>query len=92
MQLFVARVVAATLVGIALPAGSSAEGFGSGPPEVVVPVRAVGCYWEWGRMYCSRYCYVEINGRQYCHSRLRHARPQALPAHVRVRQKIMTRP
>ncbi len=46
------------------------------PLELLYPVRGVGCYWERGEQYCSRYCYVEANLRQYCHPRLRHARPQ----------------
>jgi hypothetical protein len=37
----------------------------------------VGCYWERGRQYCSRYCYVEIDGRRFCHERLRDAHSQA---------------
>lgn len=67
-------------LGLLLMAGAArAE---SGSPilvggDGVTPVRGVGCYWEWGRLHCSRYCYVEVNGRQYCHARLRHGHSNA---------------
>jgi len=70
-----------------LSLSASAAPAQSGPPilpggDGVTPVRGVGCYWEWGRLYCSRYCYVEVNGRQYCHPRLRHAHSNAPVVHV----------
>lgn len=38
---------------------------------------AEGCYWNRGRRYCSRYCYIEVNGRRYCNPRESEAVPQA---------------
>ena len=38
---------------------------------------ARGCYWHRQRQYCSRYCYVEVDGRRFCQERQRHAFPQA---------------
>lgn len=58
------------------------------PVIVAVPTagEGVGCYWDRGRQYCSRYCYVEIDGRRYCRERARDAHSQApadeLPAMV----------
>ena len=70
----------AMLAVCSLPAAMGAalaNGRDARPPlELLYPVRGVGCYWERGEQYCSRYCYVEANLRQYCHPRLRHARPQ----------------
>ena len=43
---------------------------------VVAEPEAVGCYWKLGRRYCARYCYWEVNGHRYCHSRAREAYPQ----------------
>lgn len=46
----------------------------------------IGCYWERGRQFCSRYCYVEVDGRRYCTERARDAHSQApadeLPAMI----------
>src|SRR5262245_50061727 len=39
----------------------------------------VGCYWYHGQLYCSRYCYWEIDGYRYCHPRLGSAVSQAPP-------------
>lgn len=36
-----------------------------------------GCYWMRQRLYCARYCYVEVDGRRYCRERARWAYPQA---------------
>ncbi len=38
---------------------------------------ARGCYWYRGRRSCSRYCYVEVDGRRFCRERHREAYPQA---------------
>jgi hypothetical protein len=38
-----------------------------------------GCYWFGGHLYCSRYCYWEIDGYRYCHPRLGSATSQAPP-------------
>ena len=37
----------------------------------------VGCYWERGRQFCSRYCYIEVDGRRFCRHRAREAHSQA---------------
>ena len=39
----------------------------------------VGCYWYRGQLYCSRYCYWEIDGYRYCHPRVGNAISQAPP-------------
>jgi hypothetical protein len=36
-----------------------------------------GCYWMRQRLYCSRYCYIEIDGRRYCREREYLGFPQA---------------
>ena len=46
-------------------------------PEPIVTTEAGGCYWYRQRQYCSRYCYVEVNGQRYCREREREAFPQA---------------
>lgn len=43
------------------------------------PTEAIGCYWKNQRVWCSRYCYWEINGQRYCHEREREAHSQAPP-------------
>ena len=47
--------------------------------EVPVGPEGMGCYWERGRLYCSRYCYIEIDGRRFCRERSREAYSQAPP-------------
>lgn len=37
----------------------------------------IGCYWERERLYCARYCYVEVDGHRFCRSRPREAHSQA---------------
>lgn len=37
----------------------------------------VGCYWERGRYFCSRYCYIEVDGYRYCREHKSHAHSQA---------------
>lgn len=37
---------------------------------------AKGCYWHRGTRYCSSYCYLEVNGKHYCHERESQAVPQ----------------
>jgi hypothetical protein len=39
----------------------------------------VGCYWHRGQLFCSRYCYWEIDGYRYCQRRVRDAISQAPP-------------
>ena len=40
---------------------------------------AKDCYWDRGTRYCALYCYVEINGKHYCHEREFKAVPQGDP-------------
>ena len=37
----------------------------------------IGCYFERGRTYCARYCYIEADGHRFCRERPHEARPQA---------------
>ena len=46
-------------------------------PEYDTTPEARGCYWYRERRYCSRYCYVEVDGRRFCRERQREAFPQA---------------
>src|SRR5262249_46012726 len=39
----------------------------------------VGCYWYHGHLYCSRWCYWEIDGYRFCRPRLGEATSQAPP-------------
>jgi hypothetical protein len=42
-------------------------------------IYGVGCYWFQGHHYCSRYCWLEIDGYTYCHRNLAEAGSQAPP-------------
>lgn len=48
-------------------------------PDDVFVAEGRGCYWARGAMTCSRFCYLEADGRRYCQPRSAHAFPQALP-------------
>ncbi|PPD28022.1 MAG: hypothetical protein CTY20_11785 [Hyphomicrobium sp.] len=48
-------------------------------PDDVFVSEGRGCYWSRGTMTCSRFCYLEIDGRRYCTERSEQAFPQALP-------------
>lgn len=48
-------------------------------PDDVYVAEGRGCTWSRGAMTCSRYCYMEVDGRRYCHPRSGAAFPQALP-------------
>ena len=37
----------------------------------------IGCYFERGRTFCSRYCYIEVDGHRFCRERTHEARSQA---------------
>ena len=37
----------------------------------------VGCYFERGRTFCSRYCYIEVDGHRFCRHRTHEAHSQA---------------
>jgi hypothetical protein len=73
------RLAVLTLVAMALAAPAEASDEGRRVPvivDVVPEVEAIGCYWKQGRQYCARYCYYEVNGIRYCHTRAREAYPQ----------------
>lgn len=55
--------------------GSKDGGYLEGGP----PLYAKACYWHRGIRFCRLYCYVEINGKHYCHERESHAVPQGDP-------------
>lgn len=55
-------------------------------------ISAEGCYWNRGRRYCSRYCYIEVNGRRYCNQRQSEAVPQAGCEEPEVPELIYRRP
>lgn len=48
-------------------------------PDDVFVAEGRGCTWWRGELSCSRYCYLELDGRRYCHERSSRAFPQALP-------------
>jgi hypothetical protein len=48
------------------------------PAVVLSETQGVGCVWYRQRLDCSRYCYVEVNGKRYCREREREAHPQGL--------------
>ena len=45
--------------------------------EVPDAPEGIGCYFERGRTFCSRYCYIEVDGHRFCRERPREARSQA---------------
>ena len=45
--------------------------------EVSDAPEGIGCYFERGRTFCSRYCYIEVDGHRFCRERPREARSQA---------------
>jgi hypothetical protein len=47
-------------------------------PDDVYVAEGRGCYWYRGAMTCSRYCYLEVDGRRYCRERSSEAFPQHL--------------
>jgi hypothetical protein len=56
---------------------ASADPYSSG--RVAQVPQGVGCYWYRGNLYCSRYCYWEIDGYRYCRRRADEAFSQAPP-------------
>jgi hypothetical protein len=63
---------------LALPAAAGEGGSSFGGRIEQLP-EGQGCYWFGGQLYCSRYCYWEIDGYRYCHRRLGAAISQAPP-------------
>lgn len=80
-----ARVIMVCAALLTLLAGTEAEAGrrhrASPPPQPddVFVAEGRGCYWARGAMTCSRFCYLEADGRRYCQPRSAHAFPQALP-------------
>lgn len=73
------------LFALGLLCGSSVH-VSAGPPRRDPPVQTfqqggIGCYWHRGRHHCSRYCYLEVDGKRYCTSREREAVSQAPEMH-----------
>jgi hypothetical protein len=64
-----------------LPQADAYSRRGTTAPYVAAVVpdgpEGVGCYWERGRMFCSRYCYVEVDGHRFCRHRPHEAHSQA---------------
>jgi hypothetical protein len=77
-RVLLAMAVAPALVAFgALGVPAQAQHVGPAlPPGVVY---GVGCYWFRGRHYCSRYCWLEIDGYSYCQRNLAEAGSQAPP-------------
>jgi hypothetical protein len=69
------------LLAFAYPAQAGGEWRGGDDPFIddEPAFYAKGCYWRAGTRYCSQYCYLEINGKRYCHERERVAVPQGDP-------------
>ncbi len=59
--------------------GPPAQAQHLGPALPPGQVYGMGCYWFRGHHYCSRYCYLEIDGYTYCHRNLHDAGSQAPP-------------
>lgn len=47
-------------------------------PDDVFVAEGKGCTWFKGEMSCPRFCYLEVDGRRYCHERSAQAFPQHL--------------
>ena len=70
------------LASVTLALGSPAEAGRRRPPpgpDDTFVAEGRGCYWHRGAMTCSRFCYIEVDGRRYCGTRSGQAYPQALP-------------
>ncbi len=70
-------VISAMLVSVPALA-QHAPRVASGLPIVIGETQGVGCVWYRQRLDCSRYCYVEVNGKRYCREREREAHPQGV--------------
>jgi hypothetical protein len=83
------RLVIAWLLAILIAPECSAYSARRPSPLIgAIPLgtEGVGCYWERGRQFCARYCYVEVDGHRFCREREREAFSQAplieLPAQI----------
>ncbi len=80
------------VLGVFSPAAFAGSRYQYGPDGLPLP-EARGCYFDRGHMYCGRYCYWEVNGSRYCHTRAWRAHSQAgayaepLPPRRRVRHR-----
>jgi hypothetical protein len=72
------RVVAGLLACLTLTALTADAGTRAGARIEQLP-EGQGCYWYQGHLYCSRYCYWEIDGYRFCRPRLDNAISQAPP-------------
>jgi hypothetical protein len=72
-----AAVVGAALALLTLAGSALAGGRHEAVAGCPALLTAEGCYWNRGRRYCSRYCYIEANGHRYCNQRESEAVPQA---------------
>lgn len=75
------RVLSLMVFSIAIVGDSAvADHYRAGHRSVVEPLgpEAMGCVWYRQRLDCSRYCYIEVNGKRYCRERAREAHPQGL--------------
>jgi hypothetical protein len=77
-RLLLAMAVGPALAGLA-GVGAPAQAQHVGPALPPGQVYGVGCYWFRGHHYCSRYCWLEIDGYTYCHRNLSDAGSQAPP-------------
>ena len=59
--------------------GAMAGRYAAVPTVVALPQapEGIGCYFERGRTFCSRYCYLEVDGHRFCRERTHEARSQA---------------
>jgi hypothetical protein len=76
--IFSSLIVALALTGPAR-AGGEWRGGDDAFAEERPPFHAKGCYWRGGVRHCSSYCYLEIDGKRYCHVRESVAVPQGDP-------------
>jgi hypothetical protein len=76
-------ILAPLIVFLALAGPASAGGEWRGGDDVYAQegpaFYANGCFWRGGVRHCSSYCYLEINGKHYCHERESIAFPQGDP-------------
>jgi hypothetical protein len=70
--------IAAVIAAVSLSCGAVSEPLRTrhAAPEFDAPV-GVGCYFHRQRLYCARWCYLEIDGHRYCTERQRDAYSQA---------------
>ena len=71
-------LIAMTLAAIPEAHAYSARRIFNAPLVSAQPApEGIGCYWERERLFCSRYCYIELDGHRFCRERSREAHSQA---------------